>query len=405
VNFRFEDTYVYSTLQNPNYVGSYTALLIPVAFAFMAFSKKIYFKTGGAVLAGLLLLNLFGSRSRAGLVGLGVTVVLAVILFRKTIFKRKLLVSAIVAGMLVLFFGADYALKGTLVKRVVSEFSILLSDEVEFFDLQDITFNDNKVSIISSTETLTIENRDNLLFFTDTEGKKLEPVMKEADGKTNISFADSAYKDYSITIKGNTVTVNQQGVSFQLKGETDGFKFKGDKGELIDNIIKPASLGFSGKERLGSARGYIWSRILPLLKKALFFGYGPDTFIIEFPQYDYIGKIRAYGIPHMIVDKPHNMFLQIAMGTGVLSLLSVLVLFGFYIIQSLKLYLKNIDNKSLTAVAGAGIFLGICGYLGAAFFNDSIVAIAPVFWVLLGLGFVCNGFYKKQYDKERQKNG
>jgi len=397
LNFRFEDTYIYSTLQNPNYVGSYTALLIPVALAFIAFSKKIYIKIGGAVLTGLLLVNLFGSRSRAGLVGLLVTVIFAIVLFRKAIFKRKLLVSAVVLSMLVLFFGADYALNGILTKRIVSEFSILSSDEVQFFDLQDIIFKDNTVSVVSSTETLTIEKRDDSLYFTDTEDQYLDPVIKEEEDIINVSFTDPAYKNYYITIEGNTITVNQKEVTFQLKLEEDGFKFIGSNGELIDNIIKPESLGFSGKERLGSARGYIWSRSFPLLKNSILFGYGPDTFVIEFPQYDYIGKIRAYGTPQMIVDKPHNMFLQIAMNTGVLSLLSALVLFGFYIIQSLKLYMKSINNKSMTAISGVGIFLGICGYLCSAFFNDSVVAIAPVFWILLGLGFACNGLYKKQY--------
>jgi O-antigen ligase len=91
------------------------------------------------------------------------------------------------------------------------------------------------------------------------------------------------------------------------------------------------------------------------------------------------------------------MYLQIAMNTGVLSLLSVLTLFGFYILQSLKLYMKSMNN-SFASISGAGIFLSICGYLAAGLFNDSLVAVAPVFWILLGLGFVCNGLNKKQKD-------
>lgn len=403
VNFSFEDTFIYSTLTNPNYVGSYTALLIPVAFVFMVLSKKLYFKIGGAALGGLLLINLFGSRSRAGLVGLLVTVVIAVVLFRKAIFKRKLLAFAIVAGMLVLFFGADFALKGKLTERVISEFSLITSDQSQLFDLQDITFKDNTVSIVSSSETLTMENRDNDLYFYDTAGKELKSDMTRSEERTVITFSDSIYKDYVLTISGNIITVNQNGVAFKLRGKNNKFKLIVLDGAETDNIIKPESAGFVGLERLGSARGYIWSRSLPLLKKAIFYGYGPDTFVIEFPQEDYIGKIRAYGSPHILVDKPHNMYMQIALSTGVLSLLSVIVLFGFYTIQSLKLYIKNM-NSSFASISGIGIFLGICGYLGAAFFNDSLVAVAPVFWVLLGLGFVCNRLFKMQCDKERQKN-
>ncbi|MGI6227841.1 MAG: hypothetical protein ACOYJ1_16515, partial [Peptococcales bacterium] len=146
VDFRFEDTYIYATLANPNYVGSYAVLLIPIAFIFFALSKKVYLKIGGAILVGLLFLSLFGSRSRAGLVGLFIMVILAGVLFRKPIFKRKLLALAIAAGMVVLFFGVDYTLKGLLSDRILSEFPILKSDEVDFFDLQDIEFKDNTVS-------------------------------------------------------------------------------------------------------------------------------------------------------------------------------------------------------------------------------------------------------------------
>ena len=401
VNFKFVDTYVYSTLANPNYVGSYTVLLIPVAFIFMLFSKKTYLKIGGAALAGLLLINLFGSRSRAGLIGLFIIVVISAILFKKVIFKKKILASAIVVGVLVLFFGANFALKGALIERVVSELSLIKSDEAQFFDLQDITFNDNTVSIVSSTETLTIENRENDLFFFDAMGNPVDINMQQSEGSTVIAFTDPSYKDYNLTIKGNIITVNQKGVSFPLRGIKGGFKLIGINGEETDNIVKAASIGFEGQERLGSARGYIWSRTLPMLKDRLLLGDGPDTFTIEFPQNDYIGKIRAYGTPHMIVDKPHNMYLQIAMNTGVLSLLSVLVIFGFYIIQSLKLYIKSMDN-SFVSISGVGIFLAICGYLAAGVFNDSTVAVAPLFWVLLGLGFVCNDILNKQHYNNQE---
>ncbi len=150
------------------------------------------------------------------------------------------------------------------------------------------------------------------------------------------------------------------------------------------------SLGFKDKEKLGSGRGYIWSRTLPLLKNSLIWGYGPDNFTIEFPQDDYIGKIRtSYDGSNRIIDKPHNMYLQLATNTGVLSLLAFLVLSGFYIVQSLSTYIQ-INKKNHISFFGAGIFIAIFGYLVASFFNDSVAGVTPVFWVLLGIGFVCN---------------
>lgn len=47
-------------------------------------------------------------------------------------------------------------------------------------------------------------------------------------------------------------------------------------------------------------------------------------------------------------------------------------------------------------LAGAGIFVGITGYLITGLFNDSVVGIAQIFWVLLGLGFLCNKLIRNQ---------
>ena len=343
----------------------------------------------------VLSVGLFGSRSRAGLVGLAVCIFIGIVLFRKIIFKRKLVAFSSIIGILVIFFGINFALNGTLTSRIISEFKQLTSSEAQFFDLQDISFKDRTATIVSSTETLLIENRDNDLYFYDTEGKELKPNMKQAEDSTTISFSEPLYKDYNLTVRGNVVAVKQKGVEFQLIWADKKFSLVGINKEIVGNIEKAESIGFVGQERLGSARGYIWSRIFPMLKKTIFIGHGPDVFSIEFPQNDYIGKIRAYGTPQMIVDKPHNMFLQIAVNTGVLSLLAVLVLWGFYIVQSLKLYFKNID-KSFVSITGSSIFMAICAYLAAGLFNDSTVGVASVFWVLLGLGFLCNGLNKKQ---------
>ena len=43
-------------------------------------------------------------------------------------------------------------------------------------------------------------------------------------------------------------------------------------------------------ERLGSGRGYIWSRSIPLIKQAGFMGLGADTYPEYFPQNDFKGK-------------------------------------------------------------------------------------------------------------------
>jgi len=147
--------------------------------------------------------------------------------------------------------------------------------------------------------------------------------------------------------------------------------------------------GFEGNEKLGSSRGYIWSRTIPLLKETIFVGFGPDTFAFEFPQHDIFGKFYAYDDMWHLVDKPHNLYLQIAVNTGVISLLVFLFMVVYYLQQSLRLYISRNFDDFLPQV-GAGIFVAIVGYLGAGFFNDSVVSVAPVFWCLFGLGISVN---------------
>jgi len=54
----------------------------------------------------------------------------------------------------------------------------------------------------------------------------------------------------------------------------------GYNGKLTD-IREVETFGFKGKKSFASGRGYIWSRTIPLLRKALFIGYGSDTFILD----------------------------------------------------------------------------------------------------------------------------
>jgi len=178
----------------------------------------------------------------------------------------------------------------------------------------------------------------------------------------------------------------------------NSFKFIDPKGAAVE-LIEVPSWGFKGKEKMGSARGYIWSRSIPLLKDTLLLGRGPDTFAIYFPQNDYVGKLIAYNTSGMIVDKAHNLYLQTALQTGVLSLVALLTVFVIYIANSLKIYSKSNFN-SFYEKTGLGIFLGITGYLSAGFFNDSVVSVAPIFWILLGIGISIN--LKLKFKKKEE---
>lgn len=93
-----------------------------------------------------------------------------------------------------------------------------------------------------------------------------------------------------------------------------------------------------GKELIGSMRGYIWSRTIPILPDYLVLGAGPDCFLYEFPQDDIWGKLYAYGTGSIVVDKPHNLYLQIFVNEGGIALLAFLAVCVSYLWDCFRLY-------------------------------------------------------------------
>ena len=112
-----------------------------------------------------------------------------------------------------------------------------------------------------------------------------------------------------------------------------------------------------------------------------------------------LGKLYAYDSSREIVDKPHNLYLQIGIQEGGIALAAFLVMMLAYVIDSFRLYaLRKEYNPQ--QIVGVSLALAIIGYLGAGFFNDSIVSIAPIFWILFGFGVAANHLNKKQQNEK-----
>ena len=90
-----------------------------------------------------------------------------------------------------------------------------------------------------------------------------------------------------------------------------------------------------------------------------------------------------------------NLYLQIAINTGIISLLVLLYLWGNYIFSSFVLY-KNSDLSSWKNRLGIALMGAVTAYLTVGFFNDSVISVAPVFWIILGLGISLNSLVKEE---------
>ncbi|NLK95207.1 MAG: O-antigen ligase family protein [Clostridiales bacterium] len=107
-------------------------------------------------------------------------------------------------------------------------------------------------------------------------------------------------------------------------------------------------------------------------------GYGPDTLEMRLSE-DYTEDFIKYKLAHGVyVDKSHNEFLEYAVSCGVFTLIFYLVLLGLIVYGLFKNKEKDI-NKIL--------LITIIGYLVQSFFNISMIAVAPIFWILLGVSY------------------
>lgn len=388
---------IYSTLYHYNYVGSYMAMLFPLSLVLFWIQKEKKKKIFLGLFSLLMFINWIGCRSRAGVVGGVFALIILFIILGKKIFKNKKVVLITLISLLIVFIGIDTASKGSLRNKLLS---IYLDPQVETKGekIDEIAYENGALKIKTNNSVMNLILVSHQVIFTD---EKYNPIKINIEGN-NISFYDDRYKQYNAKIN---IVNNNTTIDIGMGGAVAKFAVVDNKIKMLNYRGVPTDIepikkwGFEGKESLGSARGYIWSRSIPLLKSALLYGYGPDTFAAVFPQNDSVGKLKAYGTAQILVDKPHNFYLQTAMNTGVISLLAVLVLFIYYFISSIRYYTKN-DLHNFKSVAGLAVFVAFCGYIGAAFFNDSVVSVAPVFWVLLGMGISINMSLKKQISQK-----
>lgn len=391
---------VYLTLFNPNYVGVYLVMLIPIAVILMLFSntkakKAIY----ACILLGMLFL-LYACSSTTAILTLIILCIVSAFFLRKYLLKHWKICLISIIVIILAIVGFDFAKGNSLSKSIIEDFTSNKAETIP--NLTEVVTQKDKVKITYKGNTVYVS------------------YDIDADGNFYMSFKDSNKKDISHLYDTEDLTLNDDiydGLEFQqgamegsdiiflvIKVEGENWIFTKDEKETyvymnsfqkMEKLTPVKSFGFENKGDFASARGYIWSRSFPLLKENLIIGGGPDTFAIQFPQNDYVGKTRYLQSQTTAVDKPHNMFLQMWIQTGLISLLAFLIFYGCYLVQSIKLYKKGIFDTYLSQI-GFAIFLSTLSFMISGLANDSNVNVSPIFWGLLGIGMAVNHLIHKK---------
>lgn len=448
LDFKFPKQYIYSTLYNPNYVGGFFAIILSICFVIFLSVYKLKYKIASGIFCILAFINLLGSLSSTGMISIFASGVIILIFMRKNLIKNIVPILALLICIIATTFFMNYSSDGKVFSELkiasnlnysaikdkfialatpendksgISNTLMLMSVDQDSItntvdeskintssllalntpsssiptseNLTDIKIDKNKLYLYTSdTDALVIsfDPTTSKLTFSDTNKKTIEVSTSNEDNKINVSFIDSRFKNILISIDNNIVKIQAPNTSFAVANTKNGFKIATPAGNTTD-IIKAESFGFHGRETWGSNRGYIWSRSIPMIKDTFLLGHGPDTFEMYFPQNDYVAKMKFMESMYTVVDKPHNLYLQLAINTGVLSLLSFLIFIGWYFIHSLKLYFKGVFNEYF--VAGVACLSAVSSFLVSSIANDSTISVSLTFWIVLGVGIACNRLY------------
>ena len=123
------------------------------------------------------------------------------------------------------------------------------------------------------------------------------------------------------------------------------------------------------QDNYGSNRIFIWKNTLKVVPENILNGVGIDNFYYAF------GK-KPLTMKGWFFDKAHNEYLQILICEGIFSLISYLLFFGWITIKGI---INSYKNKEIFLI------LPVIGYLVQAFFNISVIEVAPFFYMSLGL--------------------
>lgn len=394
---------VFLTFYNSNYVGSFLVLTMPVSVMAFLTSEKKSDKIWLALLFLMQWVLLTASEARSGFAALVVEVILLGLLMRKKLLKHRKWLLAGLFSMVVVFLAVELPNGFKMSKRIGSLFFRTENqpslEKIETLaDSLEITYAGNTLSVAyggkETKHPFGVSCEGEAVVYEAYEEKNFT-VWRTADSRfTQIAFAETGNETrpfFDVGIEGKAwrfVNVPEAGGYYYIHPEGKGLIIKLEEAEKA----LPAKYW-----SFGSGRGYIWAKSIPLLKQRLFLGSGPDTFYMVYPYNDYVAQ-SSVTEKERIFNRPHSMYLQTGIQTGVLSLLAFLTLAGIYVAQSFRLYWKK-QERTFLSLLGIGILVGICGYLITGLVNDSMVGVAQQYWLFLGIGLAVNRLVKEQVRK------
>ena len=147
-----------------------------------------------------------------------------------------------------------------------------------------------------------------------------------------------------------------------------------NKTKLIRDVKKTANevsqiVKGNSEDSFGTNRIFVWKETLNIVPKYLSHGVGIDNFYYAFNGRPLIYKYYSY-------DKVHNEYLQTLVTQGIFATISYIALYGYTLFYGIK---NSFKKKEVYLV------LPVLGYVVQAFFSISVIELAPIFYMALGI--------------------
>jgi len=161
------------------------------------------------------------------------------------------------------------------------------------------------------------------------------------------------------------------------------------RGEVIQKAVKSFDID---KGRGVATRLYVWNKTVRLIIERPWFGYGLETFMLVFKQFNKEYTEIFHDL--VIIDRAHNNYLEIAFAMGLPGLAAYLAVLVSFLVYVWRLF-KGLQDRSHKMMA-LGILAGFCGYLINDLFIFSVVSVSPTFWSLMGLTLAVGKLARKE---------
>lgn len=348
--------------------GEFCALLFPFLLHSALTEPRRWYSIAQALSAGAALCTALSSMSSAAFYGLLAGVAALVILLTVRIFrgsrpdwKKSALIAAAAVPAAVLLI----AQPGILTASAGN--SVSYSPENSW----------GLTSAELSGGTLRLRNSDTELVLTADSGAV---TLADSAGETALLAAPEDSAD----IAGVHAQRSGDILSLDL-GYTDVLRFAVMESNLgyvgLNGYIQPLEQSAFPElsEYYGAftGRGYIWLNTLPALKNCFLIGTGTGEFCFHYPQNDIVGALNTHGSANLLTDKPHSMYLGLAVSCGIPALLIFLAL-----------AVITLRRGAISSVRGgvlSGAFAAVTAALVMGFANDISPVYSPLAAVFAGI--------------------